>query len=513
MGAAKRYAEEEAKPEEDTEGLSVASVLGPRPYEATPLILLKGKPLRDSFVRPRLLPEAEVEGRPCYVIAIPLEESGLSETTKAEQKLFFDKETLLLRQEEFLIDLGETLPGMPQRMAPVLVYTDLKVDSGIPDERFAYNPAAGMKKVKSLSALLGRGEEEERRLSLIGKKAPDFTLKDLSGKQVKLSALRGKPVLLDFWATWCGPCRIEMPELQKLAQKGRSQGLVVYCVNLGDKKAEIQKFVKKEKLALRVLMEPKGFESNTAKAYGVKAIPTLAMIDRQGVLRSLSTQLRPASELAEDLAKVGVKVSLPAEGITPVAAEKKRREHRQRALKAFLLGKDEEAVAEMQAASTANPKEPDGYLELGELHLRLNQPAAAEVAFARASSTQKDPEKRAQVEASIARGYLGFKADPQVVYRHASLALAGDPKSTEMRLLKGRALLEQGKTDAAIAEFKQAQKLEPKNGHAWYSLGQAYLKKGLKERAFSAYKEASRLSPYDSGIRKAYEDLKEELGK
>jgi tetratricopeptide (TPR) repeat protein len=315
-----------------------------------------------------------------------------------------------------------------------------------------------------------------------------------------------------------------MPEVEKLAEKGKAQGLVVYCVNLGDEKAEIKSFLEEEKLRLSVLMAPEGFESKVAKAYGVDGIPTLAMIDRKGVLRSLTVGTRSASELAKDLEKIGIKISLPAEEAEAAAALQKARqtqEHRNRALKAYLLEKDEEAVAEMEAAANVNPEEPAPQIELGALRLRLKQPEEAEAAFARARAAEQEhePDDITEIEIIVAETYLELGADPEAARRHAMQAVSlaaqkGDSLGQrDGRALAGRALLAQNKPDEAIAQLELAVKLDEMDPDNHYYLGQAYLKKGLKKEALGSYEKASDLAPLSFRCRKAYQQLKEELEK
>jgi peroxiredoxin len=112
------------------------------------------------------------------------------------------------------------------------------------------------------------------------KPAPDFTLKDAGGTSVKLSDLRGKVVLLNFWATWCGPCALEIPWFIEFEQQFKSRGLEVVGVSMDeDGWAAIKPYVAEHKLNYRVLL---GNDSVSQLFGGVESLPTTFVIDREG---------------------------------------------------------------------------------------------------------------------------------------------------------------------------------------------------------------------------------------
>ncbi len=107
----------------------------------------------------------------------------------------------------------------------------------------------------------------------------DFELEDLGGTPQKLSSYRGKVVFLNFWATWCGPCRIEMPAMQRLYDKLKDEGLEIVAVDLQESRRQVKKFVEKYKLTFPVLLDKSG---EVGSIYGARAIPTTYLIDRDG---------------------------------------------------------------------------------------------------------------------------------------------------------------------------------------------------------------------------------------
>lgn len=114
-----------------------------------------------------------------------------------------------------------------------------------------------------------------------GDNAPDFTLSDTSGKQVSLSSLKGKVVLLEFWATWCPPCKEAVPELNTLYEKYRERGFVLLGVSVdkgADSMVAVSTYVKRHSITYPVLLA----DSNTNSSYSVTSIPTSFIIGKDG---------------------------------------------------------------------------------------------------------------------------------------------------------------------------------------------------------------------------------------
>ncbi len=116
---------------------------------------------------------------------------------------------------------------------------------------------------------------------IIGKKAPDFTLKDLNNNVFNLSSLRGKVVVLNFWATWCPPCRAEMPSLNNLYRELRSKGLEVVAISTDRSASPVKDYLSKNPLDIKILVDE---DSRVSRQFKVFSIPTTFLIDRNGLI-------------------------------------------------------------------------------------------------------------------------------------------------------------------------------------------------------------------------------------
>lgn len=133
-------------------------------------------------------------------------------------------------------------------------------------------------------------------------KAADFTLKDINGKSVTLSKLKGKVVLLNFWATWCGPCRVEIPDLISLYKIYKKKGVEFLSVSLDEKGEEIVKpFIKKYKIHYPVLI---GGVDIVQSYGGFNSIPTTFMIDKKGYIRNMLRGMQSKKEFEKQILKL-----------------------------------------------------------------------------------------------------------------------------------------------------------------------------------------------------------------
>ena len=154
----------------------------------------------------------------------------------------------------------------------ILLYTIGKWNQPLPEALFRFEPPASAR-AASLASVLPAQKP------LVGAVAPDFTLPDTGGHNVHLRELQGKVIIVDFWATWCPPCRAIMPHLQKMYRDGEKRGLVVLGLDVGEDANTVEKFAREQSYTFPLLI---GAEPDIAARYFVEAYPSTFVIDRLG---------------------------------------------------------------------------------------------------------------------------------------------------------------------------------------------------------------------------------------
>ncbi len=161
---------------------------------------------------------------------------------------------------------------------------------------------AGLKETRSMYAALGDGAKTSQFGRIIkeriermektdqGAKAPDFTLPDANGNQVTMSSVKGKIKIIDFWASWCGPCRLNNPALKKLYEEFHEKGLEIIGVSLDTSKSAWEKAIEKDGLGWINVSSLKGWECETIRLYNVSGVPSLFILNENNNI--IATGLR-----------------------------------------------------------------------------------------------------------------------------------------------------------------------------------------------------------------------------
>ena len=225
--------------------------------------------------------DIKVAGRkiPCFVLR--------ARTAGMEHELWIDRERFVVLQHK---EKGES-NGMHAEIQ--LKVSAVEVNSPLADSWFQFQPGKGWSEAEML---LLPGEE---RSLLTGSRAANFTLKTLEGEPVALDETKGKVVVLDFWATWCPPCREELPSVEKLRQEFAGQ-VEFYGINDEDS-GTVKDFLKKHGYEMTVLMDGR---RAVHRQYGVSSIPTMLIIDKQGVIREQLVGSRSESNLRQAIQTV-----------------------------------------------------------------------------------------------------------------------------------------------------------------------------------------------------------------
>jgi peroxiredoxin len=138
----------------------------------------------------------------------------------------------------------------------------------------------------------------------IGATFPDFVVQDTEGKPLSLAAYKGKVVLLDFWATWCGPCLAELPNVLKAYEKHHAAGFEVIGISLDKDPGKLATFVKQKKMNWPQFCDGKGWDNELAQNFGVTSIPATYLLDREGKIRGVGLRGEKLEEaVAAALAK------------------------------------------------------------------------------------------------------------------------------------------------------------------------------------------------------------------
>ena len=137
----------------------------------------------------------------------------------------------------------------------------------------------------------------------IGGAVPEISLPGMQDSTISLSSLKGKIILIDFWASWCAPCRAANPFIEKLYNKYKDQGFEVFAVSLDVKQESWLKAVKKDKLTYTQVIDLAGWNSKVAESFYVDALPTNFLLDRDGKIVAINIEGKEMFDKVKELVK------------------------------------------------------------------------------------------------------------------------------------------------------------------------------------------------------------------
>jgi len=210
---------------------------------------------------------------------------------------------------------GELPDGL--KLSSKIAYKSWQLNAAIEPETFTIEPPTGLQRVDSL---FGNGPSEEEIHELVGAPAPAFKLETLAGGHADTAAMKDKVVILDFWASWCGPCVRALPTIAGVAKKYESKGVLFYAVNLQEDKADIEAFLTEHKLKVPVALDKTG---KVATAYGASAIPQTVLLGKDGTVQVVHVGLSEDFEqrLTKELDALVAGKNLAADALKEQAIE------------------------------------------------------------------------------------------------------------------------------------------------------------------------------------------------
>ena len=234
--------------------------------------------------------EETVDGTPCDVVRVVRvmtlqaddeaegAEKMTPQTVRFTETIAFARSDNMPRRLTESNNMGE-MGGPPPSTT---TYSNVKINSTIDPALFTQKMPEGFAKVEAPKEEEDEGAQKAPELAFkVGDKAPAFQLTSLAGPEVTLDSLKGKVVLLDFWATWCGPCKQIMPVIQKLSEEFKDKGVAVFGVNTWEKKDGAAKtYMESKKYTYGCLLAGE----DLAKTYGITGIPTLVIINKDGTI-------------------------------------------------------------------------------------------------------------------------------------------------------------------------------------------------------------------------------------
>lgn len=219
----------------------------------------------------------------CYVVHVTNQDSSRNSDKDVswDDTFWIDRTELVFRKQIEHVNgysILSTRVHLPEHYDTTTVYPVVEFSPQLSPEIFRFTPPAGAKKIASLQPEIS-APPPPHPVSMIGKLAPDITLTEANGETVPLSSYHGKPVLLDLWATWCGPCLVSMPALNRIYREVKPLGVVVLTVDRDNTAANATAWLARNHYTWTNFHDPHGL---VGKAFQESGIPLTVLIDAQG---------------------------------------------------------------------------------------------------------------------------------------------------------------------------------------------------------------------------------------
>ncbi len=215
---------------------------------------------------------------------------GMDKPIKVQ--LWIGEKDFMIRQVAFEMDIRQMTEGMPEESRSWMEglkigfkerHNAIEIDPTFSEETFMFTPPEEAKLVEQFGpGVASRGMPSRDKSEFVGKPAPDFVLKDIDDNEVKLADFEGKAMIVNFWATWCGPCREEIPGFIALQSQYASKGFTMIGISTDRKRDVVRSFATENKINYPLLMA----DEKVREDYGdISAIPTTFVIDKKGIVR------------------------------------------------------------------------------------------------------------------------------------------------------------------------------------------------------------------------------------